>query len=875
MADEKALVEVHFVEESGKDSAKECLENLDASDIHVYDGFAEGVIDRREVGSLKEETKARGLILNVATPLSPQVELAATSDQMEQLFPGSTIQNDRVRECVAKFQGLAKKVDVAAPAAPGARPGVRARSAGPASAGASILGAAAPKAYRILNTARAVAKPMLDGIQIEGLTGAKVQNNPSPKVMLPKDAYLVRLRAGLRPDWARQLHAAGGETKTQRGPFTYIMQLTPDQWKAIEAMPFVLSTKRYGLVDTLSEDFQKALVKLDDRKKKVTARGAPAAPAAQDQPEVPDTFDILLHSESDLEDMAASIQASPKVQVVEKARDQIRVKSAIDNPVLAALVNDPRVMKITPYAAPKMLCDNVRARIGSGLVATAGGMKWDGTGQVVTIIDSGIDDAHEDLSTQLAVPPMQFRSGTAMDTEGHGTHVAGIIAGTGKASGGQFAGVAPGAKLITIGVRDANKKLDLPLDLGDLFRIGYEKDARIFNLSLGINTVSSSYESGAHSLDRFVWEHPDALIVVAAGNSGAARDNAGKHQWRSIHSPGNAKNAVTVGSANSERKPEPPQTWGECCGASFPDPPAADEPVSGDISVPAGNSSRGPTDYQSIKPDVLAPGTMIVSTRSSQCSKPAFNGSNSYTVLSGTSMAAPAVTGAAAILRQFLQAELGIAKPSAALLKALLIASAEPLDYSNPLRSAFEPNVGFPDFHQGFGCIDLRRILPNPDRPAGCKVTFVDVPAESAQALSSTQLGAGGAVPNAVARFRFSSGATVVPLRVVLTWTDPPGKGVQHNLNLTLQAGTLTRAGNDSHKFASFADQPSFDFFNSVEIVREPAPPPNAKFAMKIEAQSSFDGSQGYALVVVGPIDKGLKESWSSALPLKAEAATF
>src|SRR6185312_5200890 len=132
----------------------------------------------------------------------------------------------------------------------------------------------------------------------------------------------------------------------------------------------------------------------------------------------------------------------------------------------------------------------------------------------------------------------------------------------------------------------------LPLDLGELLGEVVEKGAKIINLSWG-TPLGSSYESGSLSVDTFAAEHPEVLVVVAAGNSGRAPN--GYVKLKSVETPATAKNVLTVGACASDR-PGIKETWSQRSQDRFPKAPTGAGPVAGNPDLTAAMSSRGPSD---------------------------------------------------------------------------------------------------------------------------------------------------------------------------------------------------------------------------------------------------------------------------------------
>ncbi|MFC4501065.1 MULTISPECIES: S8 family peptidase [Streptomyces] len=295
----------------------------------------------------------------------------------------------------------------------------------------------------------------------------------------------------------------------------------------------------------------------------------------------------------------------------------------------------------------------------------------DGTGVRVAVIDTGVRATHPDLADRVSKSANFIGSDNETgDIDGHGTHVAGIIAGTGAASNGKYTGVAPGAEILS------GRVLSGPLggsisDVIDGMEWAADEGVDIVNMSLGSSARTDGTDPWSLATDALL--ERGVLPVVSAGNSGPGSF--------SVSPPAAAEGALAVGAAG-----------GDDAIASF--------------------SSRGPLfgDYN-VKPNVKAPGVAVTAARAKGTSigdadpaGPVGPVDDNYTRLSGTSMAAPAVTGAAALVMQ--------AHPDWT-----------PQQVTRALTSSARPSPGETVYDQGAGLIDVQRAI---DQPVQATLSTID-----------------------------------------------------------------------------------------------------------------------------------------------------
>ena len=286
-----------------------------------------------------------------------------------------------------------------------------------------------------------------------------------------------------------------------------------------------------------------------------------------------------------------------------------------------------------------------------------------GNGQIVAVSDIGLDTGtkstvHEDIRDRI-LDIIDYSGDGAEDTTGHGTHVTGSVLGDGTLSGGQYAGMAPEAELVfqAIGT-DSGGIVALNSNIYTVFQEAYNADARIHTNSWGSDT-DGLYEGYSYYVDKFAWEHPDMLILFSVGNEGEDIDDDGVADQDSIHSPATAKNCLSVGASETDRgetfSTGSYSTWGNRWPSLFGTDPIKTDYMGDDSGGIAAFSSRGPTDDGRIKPDIVAPGTFIISTQASMgwYDWDTFSTGDHYAYMGGTSMATPMVAGSAVLVREY------------------------------------------------------------------------------------------------------------------------------------------------------------------------------------------------------------------------------
>lgn len=535
--------------------------------------------------------------------------------------------------------------------------------------------------------------------------------------------------------------------------------------------------------------------------------------------------------------------------------------------------------------------------------------KLDGTGQVVGILDTGMDMSScyfndpdvptpyvstsqyntVDSAHRKVVTYMTYKDRTD-DGGGHGSHVAGTVAGNSTKAYGDFVkynGMVYNAKIAFFDIGDTSAGEGVIGVPSNLETGGFDllKPAGAFIItnswgSSGVNYYSTSCKQS----DSFMWNTPEALVLYAAGNTGNTNSQDG-----SVNSPAGAKNVLSVGATLN----------------------AKDVFLAYRTSVPEGVtnefgpnylayfSSRGPTNDNRIKPDVTAPGWWIVSAGSVSGAEDTNPLQCTIATLQGTSMSTPTVAGYAAMLRQYCRegwyptgakVSANSFSPSGSLLKAMLIHSAQKLvgitkvDPSSG-ETSFPALAGnFPNSDYGYGRINMELLLnfDNPNATPNDPLTLMMVGAvKDGTAFDGGTMGDSNMYqectqsddPSGTKAFyiktgSFSSSGERPDLKATLVYTDYPGTASSGSstsmINLLdveiVQCGSgSTVTGTGAGDGSCSSEVTSTDSFLSSSldnpvaqvVVEEPAD--NTVFMIRVKC-ISITHDQPYSLVITQDI---------------------
>ncbi len=665
------------------------------------------------------------------------------------------------------------------------------------------------------------------------------------KTAVPEDraAYIVQFPGPVTEEWRTWLESAT-QVRGYLPEFAYLVWATATEMEAIAANPDVFWTGEW------KKDYKTVLVGSASPAKTTASATANAARWMQ--------VGSLLTGDDGAADLRARLEALPAdVRSAFPRLDGSSAVAFLTDTQIDEVAAWPDVEWIEPKLLPRLFNDQA-ARTNMMNVSnvwkslSSGGLGLTGSGQIVAVADTGCDkgstsDTHADFAGRILAgygwTNGAYKSSASwMDVDSHGTHVCGSVLGSGSKSSGQYKGMAYEAQLVMQGMWEDLG--GLPDHTASLLKQAYSAGARIHSDSWGYGTnYAGKYVYDSVYSDGYMWTNQNFIMVIAAGNDGIDANSDGVIDAGSVTAPGTAKNCICVGAAENYRTNGgyAASTYGARWPSDYPADPIKSDKIS-QTKSPQGIvafSSRGPTLDGRFKPDIVAPGTDVISVRSRASDDTGWglNSANTnYIYMGGTSMATPLTSGTMALIRQWLVDRKGINEPMAALMKALLINGARDMTPGQYGTNQYREISARPDRSQGFGHVNLYNSL----EPGDGNFLVFATNKLTTSANFTTNIAVGQA----------NAGKYIL----TLVWQDYPGssggaKNLVNDLDLTVTSpsGTVYYPNNLS----------GLDHTNNVEFIEFTATE-TGSYAVKVNGYSvsktSPHGGQPFALVLSGPV---------------------
>lgn len=622
--------------------------------------------------------------------------------------------------------------------------------------------------------------------------------------------YIVQFTGPFLQQWFRELNRAGIRTFGYLPNYAVLAQMTPNQRQYVASLAMV---RWVGLFQPAYK-LESGLLDATGSRKVV----------------------IMVMPEASQNPVTAEIAAlGGTVDEVTTSSFGITITATLDGSDIAAVARVPETFWVQEWSEGSFCNNTSQWVMQSGWQASsppdtsmAARPVWShgvrGQRVILSTSDTGLNTGHNmfrDSALPITPPGVWpdhrkvvafklYQGASASEVTYHGSHVNGSVAGNDSAVGGTsyYDGMAKDARIYFVDVSSSNGNFVLPTDFTALWDSVYlgrglpdsVRPIKQHSGSWRWGNTQGTYKIQDASSDAYCWAHKDFLNIIAAGNEGSGSKTLGN--------PSIAKNILTIGA--TER--------GTASNAI------------------AGFSSRGPTQDNRIKPNLMAPGVDIWSVLNT--------GTNGYSQMSGTSMATPTANGTVGLMRCYLQEGYyptgspvqgnRISYITSALLRSMAMASAD-------------PNVGsytVPSFDIGWGRIDADSVLYFTGDTR--KLIIVD---------DTTGIATGQYKER---QFRVVSG---IPLRVCLAWTDTAAAPnanptLVNDLDLTLTAPNATvYKGNKYTSGQSTPNPTGRDSINVEECARINAPD-TGLWTLRVSAHNVATArKQGLAWTISGDVE--------------------
>jgi len=472
---------------------------------------------------------------------------------------------------------------------------------------------------------------------------------------------------------------------------------------------------------------------------------------------------------------------------------------------VATIAAEPSIAWIGSQPSLKIWNDQARNHMNINAMKQYYTTDLDGSGQIVAVADSGIDEDHGDFGTRIVGNVDVIGDGSTADAHsGHGTHVACTVLGDGSRGG--YGGVAPEAELYFQAMENDNNGNFQWSSINNMLNTAYNNGARTHTNSWGsesssewgvYTSSSEDVDDRARYYDQFYSGREGLTILFAAGNDGPGSDTIG--------SPATAKNLLAVGNSQNRYAGAP-------------------------NSIMDG-SSRGPVDDGRIKPDVIAPGGYVRSCKAQEATDTggATWTSTWYMEYTGTSMSTPNAAGTAALIREYITEVAQRPEPQGALVKALMILGARDVGTRD-----------IPNNDEGWGRIDLKGTLA----PNNGRGIWVD----DRSILSST---------GNSKSYSFNVTTPEQAFKAVIAWSDERGSRFSNtqlvnNLNLLVTTPSgVEYKGNEFSQGRSIQGG-THDSLNNVEVVLVDSAEAGLWTVKVTDASHNGGRAQPYAVAVSG-----------------------